>query len=47
MSSDDPESEQQAVSFLLYIAILWLFAQVIALDTECREVDRNLAEAVL
>ena len=33
--------------FLLYIAILRLFAQVIAWDTEWRAVDRNRAEAVL
>ena len=47
MSSDAPESAQQAVSFLLYTAILWLFARVITWDTECRAIDRNLAEAVL
>ena len=35
------------MSLLLYIAILWLFAPVIAWDTEWRAVDRNLAEAVL
>ena len=47
MSSDAPESAQQAVYFLLYIAILWLFALVIAWDTERSAVDRNLAEAVM
>ena len=47
MSYDAPESTQKAMSFLLYIAILILFAQVIAWDTEWRAVDRNLAEAVL
>ena len=47
MSSDAPESAQQVVSFLLYIAILRLFSRVIAWDTEWRAVDRNLDEAVL
>ena len=47
MYSDAPESTQKAVPYLLYIAILRLFARVIAWDTEWREVDRNLAEAVL
>ena len=32
---------------MLYIAILWMFARVIAWETERRSVDRNLAEAVL
>ena len=35
------------MSLLLYIAILLVFAQVIAWDTEWRAVDRNQAEAVL
>ena len=47
MSSDVPESAQQSASLLLYIAILWLLARVIAWDIEWREVDRNVAEAVL
>ena len=47
MYSDAPESTQKAVPYLLYIAILRLFARVIAWDTEWRAVDRNRAEAVL
>ena len=34
MSYDAPESADQSVSFLLYIAILWLLALVIAWDTQ-------------
>ena len=47
MSSDAPESTQQAVSVLLYRAILSVLAHVMACETEWREVDRNLAEAVV
>ena len=47
MSSDAPESAQYAASLLLYIAILLMLARVIAWDTEWREVNRKLAEAVL
>ena len=45
MSSYDPESAHHTVSLLLYIAISLVFARVIALDTEWREVDRKRAEA--
>ena len=47
MSSDAPNSSHQAVSLLLYIAILSLFVLVIAWDTEWRAVDRNQYDAVL
>ena len=47
MSSDAPEFAHQAVYFLLYIAILWLFALVIAWETEWSAVERNLAEDVV
>ena len=47
MYSDDPESAQHTVFLLLYIAILLVFARVIAWDTEWRAVDRNRAEDVL
>ena len=47
MSSDATESAQHAVSLLLYISILFIFARVIAWDTEWRAVDRKRAEAVL
>ena len=47
MSSDAPESAQHAVSLLLYIAILLVFARLISWDTEWREVDRKRAEAIL
>ena len=35
------------MSFLLYIAILWIFDLVIAWDTECSAIERNLYEAVV
>ena len=47
MSSDYPESTQHAVSLLLYIAIVLVFAWVIAWDTEWRSVNRKQGEAVL
>ena len=47
MSSDAPESAHHTVSLLLYMAILLGCAQVIARDTECRAVDKNLVEAVV
>ena len=47
MSSDAPKSAQHAVSLLLYIAILLMFARVIAWDTEWRAVDIKQVEAVL
>ena len=47
MSSDTPESAHQAVSVLLYRAILSVRARVISWETEWRAVDRNLAEAVV
>ena len=40
-------SAQHAVSELLYSAILLAWAQMMACDTECRAVNRNIAEAVL
>ena len=47
MSSDAPESAQHSVSDLLYIDIFLVCAQIMACDTECREVNMNLAEAVV
>ena len=47
MSSDAPESAQHAVPLLLYMAILLVFARVIAWYTEWRAVDRKQAEAVV
>ena len=47
MSSDDPDYAHHAMYLFLYIAILLVFARVIAWDTEWRTVDRKLAEAVL
>ena len=47
MSSDAPESVQHSVSVLLYRAILPVRARVIAWKTEWREVNRNIAEAVV
>ena len=47
MYSDDPESTHTAVSVLLYRAILSVFARFVAWETEWREIDRNLAEAVV
>ena len=47
MSSDAPESAQHAVFVLLYRAILSVCARVVGWETEWREVDRNLAEAVV
>ena len=47
MSSDALESAQHDVYLLLYIAILLVFARLIAWDTEWRAVDRKLAEAFL
>ena len=47
MSSDAPESAQHAVSLLLYMDILLMFAQVIAWDTEWSAVDRKRAEDVV
>ena len=47
MSSDAPESAQHAVSLLLYMAILLVFAQLIDWYTEWRAVDRKRAEAVV
>ena len=47
MSPNAPESAQHAVSLLFYIAILLVFARVIAWDTEWRAFDRKRAEAVV
>ena len=47
MSHDAPESAQHAVSLLLYISILLVFARVIAWDTEWMAVYIKQAEAVL
>ena len=47
MSSDAPESAQNAVSVLLYRDILSVCARVLAWETEWRAVDRTLAEAVV
>ena len=47
MSFDDIESAQHAVSELLYSAILLVCAWIMACDNEWREVNRNLAEAVV
>ena len=47
MSSDAPESAQHAVSLLLYISILLMYARVIAWYTEWRAGDRKRAEAVV
>ena len=47
MSSDSPESEEHAVSELLYSAVLLVCAQMMACDTEWRAVDRNLADDVV
>ena len=45
MYSYDPKYAQNAVSELLYSAILVVLARMMACDTEWRTVDRNLAEA--
>ena len=42
MCSDAPESVQHDVYVLLYRDILSVLAQVTALETEWREVDRNI-----
>ena len=47
MSSDSPESAQNYVSVLLYRAILSVCTQVMAWETEWREVNRNLEEAIV
>ena len=47
MSPDAPESAHHDVSLLLYIAILLVFARVIAWDAEWRAVDRKRVEAVV
>ena len=47
MSLDAPESAHHAVSEFLYSAILLLWAQMMAYDTEWREFIRNLAETVV
>ena len=47
MSSNAPESAQKSVSFLLYIAILWLLAIVIAWDTEWSAIEGKLADDVV
>ena len=47
MASDDLESAQHAVSELLYNAILLVWSSVMACDTDWREVNRNLVEAVV
>ena len=44
MSSDAPESAHQASSEFLYSAILSVWEQMIACETECRAVDRKRAE---
>ena len=44
MSSYAPESAQHAVSDLLYRAIFSVWGRIMACYTECREVDKNLAE---
>ena len=47
MSSDAPESPQHAVLEFLCSDILLVCAQMLACDTECRAVDRNIVEAVV
>ena len=47
MYSNDPEYAQHTVSVLLYRAILSVWAQVIAWETEWKTVNRNLVEAVV
>ena len=40
-------SAQNSVSELLYSSILVVWSRMMACDTDCRAVDRNLAEAVV
>ena len=47
MSSDALDSAQHAVSELLYRAILLVWEQMMACDTELREANRNIAKAVV
>ena len=47
MYYDAPESAHQALSVLLYMALLSVWERVISWETQWREVYRNLAEAII
>ena len=47
MYYDAPESAHQALSVLLYMALLSVWERVISWETQWREVYRNLVDAVV